>query len=122
MLQHLLRAGRAYYCYCTREELEALREKQRSRKEKPRYDGRHRDYQGPPRQGVEPVVRFKNPVDGDVEMCIRDRSTIICPSKPSTWSAALMRPWKRPPSCKGPTAPTVGPFPMPTDQETHAWP
>ncbi|MBK8964879.1 MAG: glutamate--tRNA ligase [Candidatus Competibacteraceae bacterium] len=66
VLQHLLRAGRAYYCYCTREELEALREKQRSRKEKPRYDGRHRDYQGPPRQGVEPVVRFKNPVDGDV--------------------------------------------------------
>ncbi len=66
VLQQLLREGKAYYCYCTREELEALREEQRSRKQKPRYDGRHRDYQGPPRAGVEPVVRFKNPVDGEV--------------------------------------------------------
>ncbi|MEI2781292.1 MAG: glutamate--tRNA ligase [Candidatus Competibacter sp.] len=66
VLQQLLREGKAYYCYCTREELEALREEQRSRKEKPRYDGRYRDYRGPPRQGVEPVVRFKNPVDGQV--------------------------------------------------------
>ena len=66
VLQRLLSEGKAYYCYCTREELEALRENQRSRKEKPRYDGRHRDYRGPPRQGVEPVVRFKNPIDGEV--------------------------------------------------------
>ncbi|MBL8258924.1 MAG: glutamate--tRNA ligase [Candidatus Competibacteraceae bacterium] len=66
VLQQLLREGKAYYCYCTREELDALREEQRNRKEKPRYDGRHRDYRGPPRQGVEPVVRFKNPADGEV--------------------------------------------------------
>ena len=66
VLQQLLRDGKAYYCYCTREELEALREEQRNRKEKPRYDGRHRDYRGPPRQGVEPVVRFKNPAAGEV--------------------------------------------------------
>ncbi|HAO32700.1 MAG TPA: glutamate--tRNA ligase [Candidatus Competibacter sp.] len=66
VLQHLVREGKAYYCYCTREELDALREEQRGRKEKPRYDGRHRDYKGPPRQGVEPVVRFKNPADGEV--------------------------------------------------------
>ncbi|MBL8252543.1 MAG: glutamate--tRNA ligase, partial [Candidatus Competibacter sp.] len=66
VLQQLLREDKAYYCYCTREELEALREEQRSRKEKPRYDGRHRDYRGPPRQGIEPVVRFKNPLDGEV--------------------------------------------------------
>jgi len=66
VLQQLLRDGKAYYCYCTREELEALREEQRNRKEKPRYDGRYRDYRGPPRQGVEPVVRFKNPLDGEV--------------------------------------------------------
>ena len=66
VLRQLLRQGNAYYCYCTREELEALRAEQMARKEKPRYDGRYRDYQGPPRSGVEPVVRFKNPLDGQV--------------------------------------------------------
>ncbi len=66
VLQELLREGRAYYCYCTREELDALRGDQMLRKEKPRYDGRYRDHEGPPREGVEPVVRFKNPLDGEV--------------------------------------------------------
>ncbi|HPE74386.1 MAG TPA: glutamate--tRNA ligase, partial [Candidatus Competibacter sp.] len=66
VLQQLLREGKAYYCYCTREELEALRAEQMAHKIKPRYDGRHRDYQGAPREGVEPVVRFKNPIDGEV--------------------------------------------------------
>nr|MDQ2694488.1 glutamate--tRNA ligase [Pseudomonadota bacterium] len=66
VLRQLLDDGRAYYCYCTREELEALRAGQMARQEKPRYDRRHRDYQGPPRHGVEPVIRFKNPLDGEV--------------------------------------------------------
>src|SRR5512143_2309052 len=66
VLQQLLAQGDAYYCYCTREELESLRSEQMARKEKPRYDGRYREYQGPPREGVEPVVRFKNPLEGDV--------------------------------------------------------
>ena len=66
VLRQLLRDSSAYYCYCTREELEALRAEQMARKEKPRYDGRYRDYQGPPRPGVEPVVRFKNPLNGQV--------------------------------------------------------
>ncbi|MCC7220129.1 MAG: glutamate--tRNA ligase [Candidatus Contendobacter sp.] len=66
VLQQLLLDGGAYYCYCTREELDALREEQKARKDKPRYDGRHRDYKGPPRDGVEPVVRFRNPIDGAV--------------------------------------------------------
>ncbi len=66
VLQQLLREGKAYYCYCTREELEALRSEQMARKEKPRYDGRYRDYQGSPRTGVDPVVRFKNPQAGEV--------------------------------------------------------
>ena len=66
VLQELLREGQAYYCYCTREELEALRSEQMIHKQKPRYDGRYRDYQGPPREGVEPVVRFRNPLDGEV--------------------------------------------------------
>lgn len=66
VLSRLLADGKAYYCYCTKEELETLRGEQMARKEKPRYDGRHRHYQGPPREGVEPVVRFKNPLAGDV--------------------------------------------------------
>lgn len=66
VLQQLLAEGKAYHCYCTKEELETLRAEQMARKEKPRYDARYRDYQGPPREGVEPVVRFKNPLAGEV--------------------------------------------------------
>lgn len=77
VLQGLLREGRAYYCYCTREELEALRGEQMKHKEKPRYDGRYRDYQGPPRDGVEPVVRFKNPLDGEVVVQDLIRGNIV---------------------------------------------
>jgi glutamyl-tRNA synthetase len=64
--ERLLQEGRAYRCYCTREELEQMREAQRARGEKPRYDGRWRDSRAPPPAGVKPVIRFKNPLDGDV--------------------------------------------------------
>ncbi len=65
VVQQLLDSGHAYYCYCSREEVDAMREEQRAKGEKPRYDGRcrHRDT---PVEGVSPVVRFKNPLDGDV--------------------------------------------------------
>ncbi|MCP5151323.1 MAG: glutamate--tRNA ligase [Ectothiorhodospiraceae bacterium] len=61
----LMEAGRAYHCYCTREELDAMRDAQRAAGEKPRYDGRCR-HRTEPRPGVEPVVRFRNPDDGEV--------------------------------------------------------
>jgi glutamyl-tRNA synthetase len=61
----MLKAGTAYHCYCTKEELDALREQQIARKEKPRYPGICRD-RSAPRQGVSPVVRFKNPQSGAV--------------------------------------------------------
>jgi glutamyl-tRNA synthetase len=64
--QQLLAAGKAYHCYCSREELETMRAAQMARKEKPRYDGRCRDRSGPPPEGVQPVIRFRNPVDGEV--------------------------------------------------------
>jgi len=64
--EELLTKGLAYRCYCTREELEQMRAEQMTAGIKPRYDGRHRDYDGPPRPGVEPVVRFKNPQQGVV--------------------------------------------------------
>jgi glutamyl-tRNA synthetase len=65
VIAQLLEQGAAYRCYCTRDEIEAMRELQLARKEKPRYDGRCRE-RLEPRAGVEPVVRFKNPLDGEV--------------------------------------------------------
>jgi len=59
----LLRDGKAYRCYCTREELEARRAAQIARGANPRYDGRCRDRTGPV-PGVPPVLRFRTPEDG----------------------------------------------------------
>jgi glutamyl-tRNA synthetase len=61
----MLKAGSAYRCYCTKEELDALREQQITRKEKPRYTGICRE-RSEPRAGVSPVVRFRNPLAGAV--------------------------------------------------------
>jgi glutamyl-tRNA synthetase len=66
VIQQLLDEGKAYRCYCSKEELDALREAQMARKEKPRYDGRWRDSTATPPAGVTPVIRFKNPTDGEV--------------------------------------------------------
>ena len=65
-VERLLRDDKAYRCYCSREELEAMRTAQRARGEKPRYDGRCRRRIGPLPAGVDPVIRFKNPADGEV--------------------------------------------------------
>lgn len=70
VIQDMLAQGTAYPCYTTPEELDALREAQRARGEKPRYDGRWRPEPGKvlpqPPAGVAPVIRFKNPRDGVV--------------------------------------------------------
>jgi glutamyl-tRNA synthetase len=65
VVARLLEQGKAYHCYCTREELEQMREAQMARKEKPRYDGRCRNGRTPV-PDVPPVVRFKNPQEGAV--------------------------------------------------------
>jgi glutamyl-tRNA synthetase len=65
VLAGMLQAGTAYKCYCTKAELDALREQQIARKEKPRYTGICRE-RTEPRAGVEPVIRFRNPVSGAV--------------------------------------------------------
>src|SRR5690348_3183815 len=65
VIQQMLAAGTAYHCYCTKEELDAMREQQIARKEKPRYTGLCRDRKEP-RPGVTPVVRFRNPLEGAV--------------------------------------------------------
>ncbi|MFT3816871.1 MAG: glutamate--tRNA ligase [Rubrivivax sp.] len=68
--EQLIAAGHAYRCYCTPEELDAMREAQRARGEKTRYDGRWRPAPGkalpPVPEGVKPVVRFANPLTGAV--------------------------------------------------------
>jgi len=65
VLDGMLASGHAYRCYCTKEELEQLRKEQLARKEKPRYDGRCRT-RTEPRPGVDPVIRFRNPLAGEV--------------------------------------------------------
>ena len=65
VLDGMLRAGTAYHCYCSKQELDALREAQLARKEKPRYPGICRE-RTEPRPDVPPVVRFKNPLSGAV--------------------------------------------------------
>ena len=65
VVQQLLDSGHAYYCYCSKEEVDAMREEQRAKGLKPRYDGTWRNRTDSV-EGVDPVVRFKNPLDGDV--------------------------------------------------------
>jgi len=65
----LIRRGLAYPCYASKDELDAMREVQRAAGLKPRYDGRWRPENAAgkaPPAGVEPVIRFRNPDDGDV--------------------------------------------------------
>jgi glutamyl-tRNA synthetase len=65
VIDRWLAEGKAYHCYCTKDELEQLRNDQLARKEKPRYSGRCR-HDAQPRDGVTPVVRFANPEEGVV--------------------------------------------------------
>lgn len=70
IIQKMLAEGSAYLCYCSKEELDALREQQMQQGLKPRYDGRWRPEAGKvlpePPKDVPPVVRFKNPTTGVV--------------------------------------------------------
>ena len=70
VVKGMLDAGTAYPCYCSPDEVEAMRERMRAAGEKPRYDGTWRPEPGKTLpavpEGVKPVVRFKNPLDGEV--------------------------------------------------------
>ncbi|MCG6938832.1 MAG: glutamate--tRNA ligase [Gammaproteobacteria bacterium] len=75
VIQQLLDTGHAYYCNCSRERLEKLREQQMANREKPKYDGCCRD------KGLtaadDTVIRFKNPLDGDVVIKDHVRGTVV---------------------------------------------
>lgn len=68
VIAQMLQAGTAYYCYCSKESLEAMRARAEVNKEKPRYDGTWRPEPNkilpPIPEDVSPVVRFKNPSMG----------------------------------------------------------
>ena len=70
VVDQLIAEGKAYHCYSTPEELDAVREAKKARGEKALYDGTWRPAPGktlpPVPAGVKPVVRFCNPLDGDV--------------------------------------------------------
>ncbi|MCV2368775.1 glutamate--tRNA ligase [Roseateles oligotrophus] len=70
VVEQLINEGKAYRCYCSPAELDEMREAQRARGEKTHYDRRWRPEPGKvlpaAPEGVQPVVRFKNPLEGDV--------------------------------------------------------
>ena len=76
VIGRLLDKGLAYRCDCSRERLESLREQQMASSGHVRYDGRCRD-RTEPREGVEPVVRFKNPLDGQVVVEDQVRGRVV---------------------------------------------
>jgi glutamyl-tRNA synthetase len=70
VVAQMLAEGTAYLCYSSPEEVEAMRERMRAAGEKPRYDGTWRPEPGKTLPAVplerKPVVRFKNPLEGEV--------------------------------------------------------
>ena len=70
VIDQLIAEGKAYRCYATPEELNEMREAQKARGEKTLYDRRWRPEPGKvlptPPEGVKPVIRFANPIEGDV--------------------------------------------------------
>ena len=65
-IEQLLKEGKAYKCYMSKDELSKLREEQMAKGERTRYDGRYRDFTGTPPKGVEPVIRIKAPQEGRI--------------------------------------------------------
>ncbi len=68
VIAQLLDEGKAYHCYCSRDRLEKLRAAQMAAKEKPRYDGHCRDTAPAAQSDNPPVVRFRTPLDGAVDI------------------------------------------------------
>ena len=64
--EQLLREGKAYYAYESKEEIEAMRAAAMEAGVKPRYNGYYRDRSEPMRDDPNRVIRFKNPSTGSV--------------------------------------------------------
>ncbi|WP_075214692.1 glutamate--tRNA ligase [Mongoliimonas terrestris] len=78
----LVAAGKAYYCYCTPQDLEIMREEAKSAGRPPRYDGRWRDRdpaEAP--AGVKPAIRIKAPLDGETVIDDQVQGRVVFPNK-----------------------------------------
>jgi glutamyl-tRNA synthetase len=78
----LLAKGQAYYCYCSPEELTAMREKAEAEKRPIRYDGtwRNRPASDAP-AGIKPVIRFKSPQEGETVIDDQAQGRVVIPNK-----------------------------------------
>ena len=65
-VKQLLDEGKAYRCYMSREALDTLRETQMANKERTKYDGKYRDFDGTPPEGLTSVIRIKAPLSGEI--------------------------------------------------------
>ena len=85
VIGQMLAAGTAYLCYSSPDEVEAMRERMRAVGDKPRYDGTWRPEPGKALPAVPtertPVVRFKNPLDGEVSWDDVVKGTITIANK-----------------------------------------
>lgn len=88
--RRLVESGHAYYCYCSQERLEALRERQKNDKQDFGYDRKCRnltdaEIAGLRKDGVKPVIRLKIPLEGETVFTdhllgeIRKKNTDINP-------------------------------------------
>ncbi|WP_181701823.1 glutamate--tRNA ligase [Chthonobacter albigriseus] len=78
----LVDAGKAYYCFCTAQELDEMRETAKAEGRPPRYDGRWRDRdpaEAPP--GVKPTIRIKAPLDGETVVNDQVQGRVVFPNK-----------------------------------------
>ncbi len=77
IIQQLMNDGHAYKCYCSKERLEKLREEQMVSKDKPRYDGCCRNGAEPPTADAPFVIRFRNPLEGEVVVVDQVRGQVV---------------------------------------------
>ncbi|MEP3048007.1 MAG: glutamate--tRNA ligase [Roseibium sp.] len=82
VVEQMVANGTAYHCYCSQEEVAAMREKARAEGHPPRYDGtwRNRDASEAP-AGVDPVVRLKAPKDGETVVHDMVQGEVVIPNK-----------------------------------------
>ncbi len=65
-IKELLESEKAYKCYMSKEELTQLRETQMANNERTKYNGKYRDFKGTPPKGIDPVIRIKTPLSGEI--------------------------------------------------------
>ncbi|WP_448213433.1 glutamate--tRNA ligase [Colwellia sp. MEBiC06753] len=80
VIDQLIASGNAYRCYCTPEEVDAMREEARAKGEKEKYNGMWRERTDYP-EGKPFVIRFKNPLDGNVVINDQVKGEIVIANK-----------------------------------------